>query len=138
MPRLEIFTGTERRRRWPDADKLRILEEAAVPGISAASVARRHDILPQQLYQWRRQFGVSSAGQWKGAGDGVAFLPLELIAADRRAEGGCDVPSFLPSSTSSSGKPVAEVVLRNGRLLRVAPSIDAECLQRLIQIAETA
>ena len=48
MGRMEIITGRERRRRWSDEEKLSILEEASRSGVSAASVARRHDILPQQ------------------------------------------------------------------------------------------
>jgi len=43
---MEIMTGRERRRRWSVEAKLSILQEASRPGISAAAVARRHDILP--------------------------------------------------------------------------------------------
>ncbi len=50
MGRIEIFAGPERRRRGLNEDKLRILEEAAEPEISAAAVARRYDLLPQQIY----------------------------------------------------------------------------------------
>jgi len=46
MGRMEIMTGRERRRRWSVEAKLSILQEASRPGISAAAVARRHDILP--------------------------------------------------------------------------------------------
>jgi transposase len=49
MGRAEIL-GLERRRTWSDEDKLRILAEADAPEISIASVARRHDLCPQQLY----------------------------------------------------------------------------------------
>jgi len=55
MARMEIITGGGRRRRWADEDKLQVLEEAAQPGARLSDVARRHDILPQQLRRWRRQ-----------------------------------------------------------------------------------
>jgi transposase len=55
MARMEIVTGRERRRRWSEADKLDILREAATRGLSAAEVARRHDVVPQQIYIWRRR-----------------------------------------------------------------------------------
>ncbi|WP_082537249.1 MULTISPECIES: transposase [unclassified Aureimonas] len=79
MPRLEIFTGAERRRRWREADKLAVLEEASRPGISAASVARRHDILPQQIYRWRRQFGWGRHGGNRGSGASASPLPVSFM-----------------------------------------------------------
>ena len=41
---LEIISGVERRRRWSDADKLRIVAEADEAGATVAEVARRHEI----------------------------------------------------------------------------------------------
>jgi len=53
--RQEILSGVERRRRWSDAEKLRIVKEAAVDGALVADVARRHAITRQHIYQWRRE-----------------------------------------------------------------------------------
>lgn len=53
---MEIITGIERRRQWPVERKLAVLEEAASSSDSAAAIARRHDICPQQLYRWRREW----------------------------------------------------------------------------------
>lgn len=47
MGRVEILMGVERRRNWTDEQKLRILEEVAS---SDQGIARRHDVLPQQIY----------------------------------------------------------------------------------------
>jgi transposase-like protein len=47
---MEIVTGRERRRRWSEEDKLKILQEAATSGLSVADVARRYDVVPQQIY----------------------------------------------------------------------------------------
>ena len=55
MGRVEVLTGRERRRRWTREEKLAILKEAATSGLRVAEVARRHDVVPQQIYQWRRQ-----------------------------------------------------------------------------------
>jgi transposase len=50
---MEIITGVERRRRWRDEDKLRIVAEAEALGAVFAEVARRHDISRGQLWNWR-------------------------------------------------------------------------------------
>jgi transposase len=52
--RVEVFTGTGRRRRWPPDAKARILEETLVAGAVVSEVARRHGITAQQLFGWRR------------------------------------------------------------------------------------
>ena len=53
--RLEVITGTGRRRRFSTDDKARIVEETLSPGAVVSEVARRHGLSPQQLFGWRRQ-----------------------------------------------------------------------------------
>ena len=53
--RIELITGTGRRRRWSADDKARIVVESLRPGASVSEVARRHGLNPQQLFGWRRQ-----------------------------------------------------------------------------------
>ncbi|MGH6742895.1 MAG: IS66-like element accessory protein TnpA [Bradyrhizobium sp.] len=53
--RVEIITGTGRRRRFSEDDKARIVEETLTPGAVVSEVARRHELSPQQLFGWRRQ-----------------------------------------------------------------------------------
>lgn len=53
--RLEVITGTGRRRRFSDDAKARIIEETLAPGAVVSEVARRHGLSPQQLFGWRRQ-----------------------------------------------------------------------------------
>ena len=53
--RLEVITGTGRRRWFSADDKARMIEETLVPGAVVSEVARRHGIAPQQLFTWRRQ-----------------------------------------------------------------------------------
>jgi transposase len=52
--RVEIITGTARRRRWSTRDKLRMIEETLLLGESISVVARRHGVAPNLLYRWRR------------------------------------------------------------------------------------
>jgi transposase len=53
--RLEVITGTERRRRFSEDDKARIVEETLAPGAVVSDVARRHGLSPQQLFTWRQE-----------------------------------------------------------------------------------
>ena len=74
---MEIITGGGRRRRWPDEDKLRVLEEAAQPRVRLSDVARRHDILPQQIRRWRRQL----FGEVGTVPEAQMFAPVALVDA---------------------------------------------------------
>ena len=58
MQRVEIVAGKERRRRWSDEEKARLVAETFVPGAVVAHVARRHGVAESCLYAWRRQAGA--------------------------------------------------------------------------------
>jgi len=51
--RIELITGTGRRRRWSSDDKARVVEESLTPGANVSEVARRNGLSPQQLFAWR-------------------------------------------------------------------------------------
>jgi transposase len=53
--RLEVISGTGRRRRFASDFKARIVEETLIPGAVISAVARRHGLTPQQVFTWRRQ-----------------------------------------------------------------------------------
>ncbi|MHB1304806.1 MAG: IS66-like element accessory protein TnpA [Acidiphilium sp.] len=72
---MEIITGVERRRRWRDEDKLRIVAEAEAPGAVFAEVARRHDVSRGQLWSWRR---LVRAGELTLAPMPAEFLPVHV------------------------------------------------------------
>ena len=73
---MEIITGVERRRRWRDEDKLRIVAEAQAPGAVFAEVARRHEVSRGQLWHWRR---LARAGELRPTPMPAVFLPLETV-----------------------------------------------------------
>lgn len=53
--RLEVITGTGRRRRFSKDEKAGVVEETLAPGAVVSEIARRHGLSPQQLFGWRRQ-----------------------------------------------------------------------------------
>ena len=62
LRRLEVITGTGRRRRFSDDYKAGIVEETLVPGAVVSDVARRHGLTPQQLFGWRRHARQPASG----------------------------------------------------------------------------
>jgi transposase len=76
--RLEVITGTGRRRRFSDDDKARMIEETLAPGAVVSEVARRHGITPQQLFTWRRQ--ARQPGDAGAEAVAPAFVPTVVEA----------------------------------------------------------
>ena len=70
---MEIISGVERRRRWRDEDKLRILSEID-GGAQLNDVARRHDVSRGLLWQWRE-------AQRRGrlVAEVPTFVPLRVV-----------------------------------------------------------
>ena len=84
--RLEIFTGTGRRRAWTDAQKAVIVAESFEDGASVSQVARRHGLSAQQLFTWRRQAR-------READEGIRGLPFAPVVVE----------------ASSASSPLAEI-----------------------------
>jgi transposase len=74
----EVLSGVQRRRRWTPEEKVRIVEETYLPGMSVSLVARRHGVAPNQVFAWRR---LMAQGALTAAGAGEEVVP----ASDYRA-----------------------------------------------------
>ena len=121
--RHEVIVGVERRRFWPDEQKLSILGEVGVGGATVTDVARRHELSRQHIYQWRRQ--LRSKGVWPEA-DGTVFLALDDVG----------IPPA-PRSSSVSGADV-EIGFANGRILRCSQGMTEADILRFIRLVEAA
>ena len=73
VQRLEVFTGTGRRRSFSDEDKARIVAEIVTSGDSVSGVSRRHGLSPQQLFGRRRQLRESQVEPSEA--DRLQFVP---------------------------------------------------------------
>lgn len=120
MARIEIMSGTERRRRWSDEAKLRILAEADEPGARIGDVARRHDIHPGQIRLWRQSFSYVDRP--------AMFLPVAITEE-------VDVSQ---ASTTLPRPAVVEILLRNGRCLKVPIDVELKLLTSLVACLEAA
>jgi transposase len=121
----------ERRRRWTRAEKARIIEESLASETSVAEVARRHDVHPNLLHAWRRQARTGTLVRGRDAGivpAGSDFAPL-VIASD----GG--VARATRSDAGADGA-VIELVLRNGRVLRLPAGVALARVAALADVLE--
>jgi len=75
LRRLEVFTGSGRRRAWSAEQKARILTESYESGDEVSAVARRHGLTPQQLFGWRRDVRRSTRRQSNDAAE-MSFAPV--------------------------------------------------------------
>jgi transposase len=122
LRRIEVITGTGRRRRWDAETKGRLVAESFEPGCSVSEVARRHDISPSLLFLWRRQ-----AEATKNAGSNVrggpAFVPM-VVSGDAPAA---------PAVTEAC---VVEVELGDVRI-RIKGPVDRSVLREVFLAART-
>jgi transposase len=81
LRRIEVITGTGRRRRWDAETKGRLVAESFEPGCSVSEVARRHDISPSLLFLWRRQAAEAKKNAESNVRGGPAFVPM-VVSGD--------------------------------------------------------
>jgi len=131
-PEVEILfvTDTGRRRRWTDAQKVRIVEESFGPRGSMSERTRRHDIGRTLLVRWRCQY---RDGALSGGAAPLRFMPVTLAPPEDTAPRAASEPEPEPEPTSIEW---ADITLLNGRRLSVAAAIDPMVLSRLVQVLD--
>ena len=72
--RVEVLTGSPRRRRWGAAEKAAIVAESLAPGAVTSEIALRHGLHRNQLYGWRREY--RSAAVADTGTPGPDFVPV--------------------------------------------------------------
>ena len=125
--RVEIVTRGERRSYTPE-EKARLLTETAEPGARVLEVAQRHGISPSLLHRWRRE--AESRPVRKLARSVPRLVPL-LVGAPAEVAG----PEMAAVAGERAGGTI-EVVLRNGRVLRVGAAVEVAMVARLAAALE--
>ena len=114
-------------------EKLRIVQETHVRGASVATVARRHNVNPNQVFAWRQLYRRGLLDP-KAAPGAVPLLPVKL-----------STPTVLPTeraapiaaSESSGGgraRPLMEIKLSNGHSVVLYRGVQAAALSRVIDL----
>lgn len=125
---VEVVGRTRGYRRWPEAVKARIVAESFQPGARVVDVARRHEIAPHQLSDWRRQ-----------ARQGLLALPAEAM----EGLAGDALPAFVPVSVDGEAEAPPEgaegaegvvgIELGCGLVVRVPGDVSAERAAALVR-----
>ena len=123
---MEIITGVERRRRWRDEEKLRILAELDEPGARFNDVARRHDVSRGLLWQWR-----DAQRRGKLVAETAGFVPLRIVPELPAPEPQGLVPAASIDPENEADNRI-EIVLPDGTAVRVAEGISAAVLRRVL------
>ena len=128
----EVISVVARRRRWTLEQKLALVEEVSRPGSSVAAVADRHGMSRSLLFEWRRQVREGTMPGVVRAEAAPALVPVRIVKDAPPKEAPCPPPAARGSGErSSKSAATVEVVLSNGRVLRVCEAIAPEVLGRL-------
>ena len=117
--RIELITGTTRRRRWSDDERARILAESFEPGANISAVARRHGVHGGLLHFWRKQ--AKTRADEAAQADAPQFIPVAIAKTSSHAVG-----ETAPLPLSPPGRMI-EIETR-GALVRVPAGVDPETL----------
>jgi transposase len=120
---IEVVSRAERRRRWSDADKQRMLQETLAPGATVTAVAKRHGVGTGQIYTWRRQALAGAVG---------GFVPVMIGESSGTPEFALPEPRSIPSQRGS----LVEIKLPSGIRLRVDSNVDGAALRRIVVALE--
>ncbi|MDH5255794.1 MAG: transposase [Gammaproteobacteria bacterium] len=115
---MEVINGALGRRRWSPEAKARIVAESLGPGVVVSEVARRHDLVPQQLFAWRHQ---ARQGRLALPAEALSFVPVTMVP---------EVPPAAP--------PEARIeVDMGGTVVRVPPGADPKLLAKVLRAVKS-
>jgi transposase len=124
--RMEVFTGTGRRRAWTAEHKAQIVAESYEDGETVSAVARRHALTPQQLFGWRRDVRRRT----ESGESGSAFAPVIVEAARS-----CSEVPIAPARPVTS--PMIEIMI-GAATVRILPGTDAATLTTVLRAMRAA
>ena len=140
----EIISTVERRRPWPTEEKLRIMSQALEPGATVAAVADRNGVCRSLLHTWLK---LAREGRLRGISltqqHAPAFVPVRVEPPSmptptvREPQAPATNPETRATTPQRGRRPaMIEVVLINGRIVKVDETIDPDALARLLGVLD--
>jgi len=134
---------------WTDDDKRRLVAEMSVPGANVSEIGRRHGVANSLLYRWRQEAelaaNVIASEQPRSVpepSDAPAFVPVALTNPPRTQlpPSKTITPCACPARAGVTPKTIGtlDIVLTNGRSVRVKTDVDTAALVRIVSALERA
>ena len=120
--RIELITGTVRRRRWTNEEKAAIVAESTRPGANIAEVARRYGVNRGLLQTWRRKAIVETR----------VFVPLRVdgvVPATDNNKDRANPPRSMAVEADASTRPGTLEIECGGIRARFSGPVDATVLR---------
>jgi transposase len=114
-----------RGKEWSPAEGKAVMADWAKSGQALAEYCRTRGLSYHRLYRWRRKLGASASIDSPPKID--AFASVKVV--ESRA-----MPTSLTGYTEESC--VLEIIVRNGRRIRIGRDFDARALSRLLAVVE--
>ena len=109
---------------WSASKAKRVLAAAERSGLSIEAFAREQGITPQRLYWWRRRLREQRTSTSSNEATALVSVPQQV--------------SFVELTAEAERPASIEIVLGNGRIVRVPPTFDDDTLLRVLAIADGA
>jgi transposase len=133
---VEVITRGARRR-WSEEQKRKIVAESLGRDLTPSDVARKHGIGTGQLYTWRRQLlSLQTSMVVRSA---PSFAKVELTSPSLQQSEADMQPATAPSSIPlmvPRAEELIEIVMPDGRIVRMGAGVDADALRRVLDVLE--
>ena len=125
ISRAEVITSVERRRRWSQDEKERLVAASLEPGASVSEVARAAGLHVSQLFRWRKEL-------CKHAEASIApFVPVEIGLSEPPREV-AEAPLATTSGRRRKSQGIIEIDLGTGPRILVDGDVDGDALRRVL------
>ena len=123
ISRAEVITSVERRRRWSQDEKERLVAASLEPGTTVSEVARMAGLHVSQLFRWRKE--LCKHGETSIA----PLVPVE-IGPSVPSRDVAEAPLTTARRLRSQG--IIEIDLGSGHRIRVDADVDGDALRRVL------
>jgi len=125
---------TSKRCYWKESDAVRVVGELEQSGLTIAEFARRHGESAQRLKRWRKRLGLPPRRKVSKPKPNTT-PPITLLPVRIREQAPAAAPDPVTCAAAVRPSPF-ELLLGNGRTLRVPVDFDAVALSRLLGVLE--
>jgi transposase len=124
---IEVITSVERRRRWSQEDKERLVAACLEPGAVLSEIARAAGIHVSQLFRWRKELCQIEEPSMQVSSTLVPVIVSEAAPA-------VQPPALEAPAPSQPRRKRSDVTIElgRGRRVRVDSDIDTEELGRIL------